>query len=279
MPLFELLRGLARTARTLPGIYHWRRAAYIKRFRDNLRSNMFLGVFDTFEEAAASAPATRPVGYDNPQSASMYVSDEYMRMQPHDYPAALWLARSLHEGHRGIADLGGSVGIKFYAFSRVVDYPSDMRWTVIEVPAVVKAGVELSDTHGGGPRLMFCESRAAIDGAETLIASGSLQYLPRTLADILRSWEAMPRRIIVNATPLHESRSFYTLNSIGTAFCPYRVSSRAEFVAELSDLGYSLRDEWRRAGKLLRLPFDPGYGDVPYCGFCFDQMPRRRGWP
>ena len=103
-----------------------------------------------------------------------------------------------------------------------------------------------------------------------MLVSGTLQYLPQTLGQMLAACRRKPRRIVVNTTPIHETRSYFTLNSIGTAFCAYRVQSRAEFVDGVTAQGYALRHEWRNIGKPLRLPFEPGHGLSDYAGFCFD---------
>ena len=111
---------------------------------------------------------------------------------------------------------------------------------------------------------------ADADGVDIIYASGVLQYLPQTLAEIVAGLKRRPRRIIVNTAAIHPSKSFFTLNSIGTAFCAYRVQSRDEFVAAVIAQGYTLRHEWRNIGKPLRLPFEPGHSLEDYAGFCFD---------
>jgi putative methyltransferase (TIGR04325 family) len=87
---------------------------------------------------------------------------------------------------------------------------------------------------------------------------------------LLAGWRHKPRRLVINATPLHRNRSFFTLNSIGTAFCPYRILSEAEFVRAAELAGYRLRDRWIDTAKQVRLPFESGYDVDHYSGFCFD---------
>jgi len=67
----------------------------------------------------------------------------------------------------------------------------------------------------------------------------------------------------------YPTRGFFTLNNIGTAYLPYRVASRAEFVASVKGRGYRLVDEWQNIGKRLELPFEPGLSLAHYSGFCF----------
>ena len=66
---------------------------YEARFAANEDQNLFRGVFDSFEAARASAPASRPVGYDNPAPAKMY-RDRFTRVFTNDYPMMMWLERA-----------------------------------------------------------------------------------------------------------------------------------------------------------------------------------------
>jgi putative methyltransferase (TIGR04325 family) len=258
---------IARALHGLPGRAASRRETE-KRFRENASDNLFLGIFESFEEAAASAPPTRPVGYDNPESAGLYL--KRLRIDDYDYPAVFWLSQALADGLRGVGDIGGSVGIKYFAFGRVLKLPQDMIWRVIEVPAVVRRGREFATEHGVAGTLQFDDSVFAVDGLDVLMASGSLQYLPATLAEILAGLSRKPRRIIVNTTPMHPARSFFTLNSVGTAFCPYRVQHTETFVHSVTACGYRLRDQWRNVGKRMEIPFHPDESLHDYSGFCFD---------
>lgn len=255
--------------RRWPGIYQVRRAAYDHNFEHKRDNHMFRGVFGSFDEALAAVPDTLPTGYDNPRSAAMYLNQ--LQVLPRDYPALFWLARSFDEGLRSLVDLGGSVGIKHFAFRRLMPYPQGLDWLVVEVPAVVDKGREFAASQGGGEGLRFASDFAEGDGADLLYASGSLQYLPQTLTELMSQWRSRPRRMIVNAVPLHRERTFYTINAIGTAFCPYRVQSEPSFLSEAAQLGYRLRDRWVDTAKQVALPFSPGH-DVPhYSGFCFDR--------
>ena len=240
------------------------------RFETNTEANMFRGVFDTWEAAAASAPPSRPLGYDNPDSAALYL--RHLSVEDWDYPALFWISDSVGKGLLNFADVGGSVGIKYYAFGKFVRFPAGSSWRVIDVPAVVARGREFAVQRGAPASLQFSEEIDDVAGVDVVFASGSLQYLPETLPDILRRAERRPRRIVINTTPFHERFDFFTLNSVGTAFCPYRVQKAESFVAELSALGYRLRDEWRNIGKPMHIPFFPEHSLRSYVGFCFDAV-------
>ncbi|HSI58146.1 MAG TPA: methyltransferase, TIGR04325 family [Ideonella sp.] len=265
-----LIDRAAEVVRQLPGLRQWRQAAFDRHFAHNTRDNLFRGVFATAEAALASAPPSRPQGYDNQASSALYL--KRLAIDDHDYPAMFWLQRSLDEGLLRIADLGGSVGIKYFAFEKVFAFPPGLQWRVIDVPAVAARGREFAASLGAGPALQFSDSLAELDGMQVLYASGVLQYLPVTLAELLGGLRERPRRLIVNTTPIHAERTFFTLNSIGTAYCAYRVEARQAFVAEVERCGYRLRGEWRNLGKQMSLPFDRASSLRSYAGFCFDAL-------
>ena len=257
--------------RGLPGVWQLRRAAFDRQFTIDRRAHLFRGIFDSFEAALASAPATLPIGYDNATSANMYL--HRLQIDEYDHPAMFWLLNSFAQGMHRIADVGGSVGIKYFAFGKFMGFPDNLVWRVIDVPAVVARGREFAVSKGARVALEFSEDVADASGMDVLYASGSLQYLPQTLPEMLSGFSAKPRRIVVNTTPIHPERSYITLNSIGTAYCPYRVQGRDAFVAGVQAQGYQLRDEWRNLGQALVLPFESGCNVDHYSGFCFDAKP------
>lgn len=260
----------AGTFAALPGLLAWRKRRYELQFAAAQEVHIFRGVFETFDAAAASAPPSKPLGYDNEAAATMYTSQ--LRTDAYDYPVLFWLERSFAAGMRGVFDVGGSVGIKFFAFRRLIDIPSDALWTVQDMPTVADQGRLFAAQHDVADMLRFTDQFSAGDGFDVLLASGSLQYLPRTLAELLGGLKSPPRRIIVNTTPIHTDLSFFTLNNIGTAFCPYRIQSRGEFLGAVNRAGYKLRDHWENPGKAMHIPFVEGHDVEAYSGFCFDRV-------
>jgi putative methyltransferase (TIGR04325 family) len=254
----------------LPGLRHWRTLRYERAFRANRERNMFRGVFDSYEAAQRSAPNNRSLGYDNAESAAMYFG--HMAPDPYDYPAMFWLDRSIAAGSRRIFDVGGHIGIKYYAFKTLLDLPADLTWTVCDVPTVVARGASAAVKRDPSKQLSFTSDYAQVASCDLLFASGVVQYLPMTMFEWLSPRIQRPARIILNTTAIHPTKSFFTLNSIGTAYCPYRVTSEPEFVKQMTDLGYRKVDQWRTPGKgALILPTQSGYDIAEYSGYVFDR--------
>ncbi|QGW83040.1 TIGR04325 family methyltransferase [Variovorax paradoxus] len=240
---------------------------YERKFLDNQDENLFMGSFESFAAAEAGAPPSKAVGYDNAEAAwEIYSHQIYF----YDYPGLFWLSRSLDAGMSRVFDLGGHVGIKYYAFRRVMPYPDNLRWTVCDVPGVVQTGRELAVRREATAQLSFTTNYEDASGCDVLYASGSLQYLPVRISEIIASLAVKPKRIVLNTTAVHPERTIYTLNSIGFAVCPYRIQHDEELWADLRNAGYKRRDAWRNVGKPIEVPFVEG-GDKPYyAGCCFD---------
>ena len=250
-----LLRGL---------IQRQARQAFIA----NRTQNMFFGIHASWDEAVAAAHAFGLEGYDNVASASLY--DSRVRKDQHDYPSLYWLSRSLQEGLKGVFDVGGAIGIKYLAFGEPLQRFQDLLWRVQDVPAMVAHGRELSVQRNDNHRLQFTEHFADGEGLDILFASGVLQYLPRTLGELLSGYKRLPRRIVINTAAIHEEREFFTVNSLGTAFCPYRVQTQAGLIRGLTALGYRLREAWLNPDKSLKIPYRSEYSLSHYSGYCLD---------
>ncbi len=242
-----------------------------RRFEGDRGAHLFRGVFDSFAAAQASAPSTAPAGYDNEGSAALYL--RRLKIDDYDYPSLYWIHRSLDDGLARIVDVGGSVGIKYFAFQAFIDYPDELQWQVIDVPAVVERGRRFAAEQKAGSALSFSDRLDDAAGCDVFFASGALQYLDRSLPEVLAAMaeEQRPRRLVINTTPIHESLQYFTLNSIGTAYCAYRIEARPAFIAGIEAAGYRLRDAWRNVGKGMRIPFEPAHDVADYSGFCFDR--------
>jgi putative methyltransferase (TIGR04325 family) len=234
---------------------------------------MFLGVHDSWEAASAAARGYGTAGYDNTESANLYLSR--VRIDRHDYPALHWLYRSMNEGLRSVFDVGGSTGIKYLAFREHLSRWPDMQWTVQDVPAMVQKGRSVAASDSTVKNLHFTDRFEDGSGSDILFASGVLQYLSAGLGDLLSGFSSMPKRIIINTAAIHLSRDFFTVNSIGTAFCPYRVQTQATLVRGLTRLGYRLRETWTNPDKPMTIPMDGAHSLKEYSGFVLDLNPAR----
>lgn len=268
----------AKLHRTVDAAMHWpligpvlQRQA-LRSFVENRDQNLFFGIHDSWETAEAAARAFGQAGYDNSASAQLY--DQRVRIDAQDYPAMYWLQRSLQDGLRSVFDIGGAVGIKFLAFQELLGAYPGVTWRVCDVPAMVEHGRELSARRGDQDRLSFTSRPEDGDGAEVFFASGVLQYLPRTLGDIVAGFARKPRRILINTAAIHPEFDFFTVNSIGTAFCPYRVQTQATLMRSLKPLGYKMRETWVNPGKAMVIPTHPGHSLSNYSGYCFDLVER-----
>ena len=243
---------------TLPGVLQWRRSRFDKSFEAGQSVGCCRGLFDTYAQAAAAAPATRPLGYDNTDAAGMY-RDRIDRTYPSDYPMMLWLQKAFADGVRNVFDLGGHIGLAYYAYQRMVAFPSDVAWRVHDVPAVMAAGRQEALQRDPSGRLTFSDDFDSAADADLLFTAGCLQYLEQTLAERIATLRRRPRWVLVNLLPLHERYAYWTVQSIGTAFCPYRIQQSQAFFSELEKLGYRLQDKWENLEKECWVAFEPAH--------------------
>jgi putative methyltransferase (TIGR04325 family) len=228
--------------------------------------NAFRGVYQTFSEAESAAPPTKPVGYNAADSADWYLK-KLTEVQLVDYPVLYWL-RSAFQDSRSLLEIGGHIGVAYYGFARVLKYPSDLTWTILDVPTIAAAGRRLAKERGR-TNVRFVANLAETEGADILLAAGSLQYLDSpNLARTVAALRVRPKHLLVNSTPVYDGPAFFTLQNIGTAYCPYHIFNRAAFVASLEDMGYEHIDAWEKP-RAFRLPFHLERSFATYSGFYF----------
>jgi len=80
----------------LPPLRYLHRRLYEREFASEVPwARRFYGVYDTFEEAIRAAPASKPVGYDNPGAATFM--EHSGALLPCDYPVLFWLDIALRQ--------------------------------------------------------------------------------------------------------------------------------------------------------------------------------------
>lgn len=252
----------------LPGILPRRRRKFYQRFQEGQAIGCCWGVFQTWAQAVDAAPTTRPLGYDHPAGAAMY-RDRTTTIYPSDYPMMLWLQNALSEGVRKVFDLGGHIGLSYYAYQKTLHFPTDMSWVVHDVPAVMQAGRKEAAQHDPKHRLSFADGFQDAALADLLFTSGCLQYLEETLAQRLETLPHLPTWVLVNLLPLHEQFEFWTVQSIGPAFCAYRIQQTQTFFADMARIGYCPLDTWENLEKDCWVAFEPEHSLDRYHGIAF----------
>lgn len=242
-------------------------------FRVAENRNLFWGVFPTFADAERFAPATKPLGYDNPDSAAMYRS-LLTRVEPNEYAVLHWLRAAVRPGST-VFDFGGHVGVKYYALRTLEGLPPDLRWMVYDVPAVLEAGRRLA-TRRGATELTFTERFEDASGVDAFLALGALQYVEIPLAARLAQLEALPRTVIISSTPMVEGPRYVTLQNIGTAFCPYLIEDARAFIAAMEGLGYVLLQRWTNPEKHCDILDQPAKSVDGYTAMTFELRPGSR---
>jgi putative methyltransferase (TIGR04325 family) len=227
---------------------------YERRFSGDLFGS-FRGVFANFSQARQSAPSTKSVGFNSAACAQQFQERRH-HVYSFDYPVLFWLRCLLRE-NPAIFDLGGHVGIQFYSYSRYLQYPADLRWKVCDLPEITKEGQTLAAAEGH-TALSFTNHLEDADGADILLAAGSLQYVESPgFAELLSSLKRKPRHLLVNKVPLYDGDPFVTLQNGGSAFHPMYVFNRGEFIDSLASLGYRVIDTWDVVTHPGHIPFHP----------------------
>ncbi len=226
--------------------------------------NGFYGKFKDFEEATRNAPVHMPRGYNVPETAGFY-RERLDRVAYDDYPALFWFEKAIKDS-RKIVEIGGHVGVAYYSFEQLVEYPQDLSWTIVDVPSVTDAGKELA-AQRQRTNLHFANELSDAPLPEILIASGSLQYLPAPfLPERVRAMSTWPKHILINATPITRREGYVTLQNLDVSFCPYRIYSYSELIDPLLQMGYETVDFWQKNRRVL-VPGHPECTVDHYTGY------------
>jgi putative methyltransferase (TIGR04325 family) len=228
--------------------------------------NACRGVYPSFSAAELAAPGIKPVGYDAANSSKWYLS-KLTGVSQEDYPVLFWLRSAFDDG-RSVFEIGGHVGVAYYSFASLLVYPPDLIWTICDVPSIAEAGEALA-LERGRTNLRFVTSPTQVEGADIVLAAGALQYIDSPdLAGAIASFRRRPRHVLINTTPVYDGAAFITLQNIGSAYCPYRVFNRGEFVRSMETAGYLLVDSWRKE-RAFSVPGHPDKSFDHYSGFYF----------
>ncbi len=236
------------------------------------RTTAVRGVFASREEAERSLPAAKPKGYDQPritdadEVSQLTARRELGVFNEHDYPVLHWLYRAFSPNKR-VFNLGGNVGVEYFAFKQFMAEIGLADWSICEIPTIAERGrlmaERLQETN-----LCFTSDIRKGDGADILLTVGTLQYLPDDLKTTLASYTRLPQHILINTIPARDGASYWTTQNIGYAFVPYRVFSVEEMKADLEGLGYQMIDRWKFP-RTFAVPYHRDHAISHYHGFYF----------
>ena len=253
----------------VPLIRKWHRFEYEQHFlRVAEWERLFSGVYSSFAAANAAIPAGRNNSYDNPESATFLGYKTSIRSS--DYPVLFWLAKLLPHNPR-VFDFGGYLGISYYSFQKLLDYPMNLQWTIYDVSAVASAGAKLAQEKDARHQLTFTTSLERVREFPLFLSFGSLQFPELTFAEIFRELPTRPEHVLINKLPFTERETFYTLHNMGPAMAPYRIANRDEFLQSAYGLGYELVDSWENPEFGCYIPFHPDHSVRAFSGMYLRQ--------
>lgn len=258
-----ILGAVSRRVKDSAPVLALRKRLYDRRFAATHEwRNLARGIFDGFDAARKSAPASMPVGYVLDDEA--YAQNT--SIEPHDYPALFWLRSELERGTT-LLDFGGHVGLQYFAYARYVAYASSTRWIVSEQAHVAALGRELAKDREA-PHLSFVEDMTGL-APDIFFSAGCLQSVEESLPSILGRLARRPVHVFLNKLPLYDRETRVTLQNTGRSYTPCRLYNTRELVASIETLGYQLVDRWRCLDRSIHIPFHSQY-DVPtYSGLYF----------
>lgn len=242
------------------------------------RMNPYFGVYASFEDAERAATRLNKVGWNDEGIAKAMVHEATQEapepFQTSQFAVMLWLAKLLKSGH-SILDVGGAGGVFYEICSRYDLLSVPLRWHVVDVPEMVKRGIERhqrlkSSMISFGTEL--CEAPAS----DIMLMLGVMQYLPDPLGEkgpgVLEAVKALPSNIIVNKVSLTDDREMWTIQNYVTTSAPYRFFNRQKFMNYFEARGYRLRDRWLVPEISISIPFHPER-TLPFLeGFHFERQ-------
>jgi putative methyltransferase (TIGR04325 family) len=220
--------------------------------------------FPSFEAARAAADRAAGDAHVNPANLREHLEFE---TRPSDYPVLLHLSRLA--GPISLFDLGGNVGNLFYSYSRFLAAGQIGSWRVFDLPETARVGARLASRRGVADRLVFADSLDGMDGADVLLASGSLHYFEQRIDRMLAALATKPRHVLINRSPLHTGAVTYTIQDAGFGLIACKLYNKAELIAGMQAIGYELADAWRIYECSLDIPFYPDLSVDAYSGLYF----------
>jgi putative methyltransferase (TIGR04325 family) len=235
----------------IPILYRIGRFCYGKLFLIRARGR-FHGVFDSLDEAKKCIGPERPCSYGDIDLSGVNI-DSFMQIHLFDYPVILNLLMAGNQ-IKSLIDFGGHIGVKYYAYKRLVPNIHELKWKVVDVPFCVERGRREASQRGAA-NLSFSSKLLEAGGCDLLLISGALQYVTPSIGELLDSMVCLPRFIIINKLPVHFGPDYYTIENFGKAKIPYRIFNKNKFDSQLLLRAYSKVDTWTIPSREISIPF------------------------
>lgn len=228
----------------------------------------FGGLYCDFAAARRAIPSDRKDGFNDESTAALLL-DEADTVFSSDYAMLFWFTK-LHLEVRLVFDWGGYLGRSYRIYRRLVGFGDELQWVINDVPAVVALGRSGKVNTGGGA-VSFTESFDALEQADLLLASGSMQVIEDPFRP-LQSARQLPRHVLIDKIPAYDQRDAVTLHSVGAALVPYQLFNKDHLIQRFADLNYELIDSWLNHNVDCWIPFQEDHGIPAYSGFYFRRV-------
>jgi putative methyltransferase (TIGR04325 family) len=272
LPRMDVATRIRNRMKALPLVRDQLQRRYLAEFLSPEGFALYYGVFASFEEARRFLPPSPE--FDQLDTATSYEQQRMHRVFCYDYPVMHWLGEAFRAGARSVYDLGGSIGVHYFAYRRYLAYPAGLTWEICETPSVVRAGREIARREGA-PGLRFTDALEPSQvKADVWTSAGALQYIERgDLGALLAACPNPPKYVIVNKVPLYVGDDFVSTQNVGPRmFAPVHVYNRPRFIAGVEAAGYRLVDAWDVPEREFRLPGHPERSFPRFSGVCFHHV-------
>ncbi len=226
----------------------------------------FTGAYVSYDAALAAARRQSLAGYDHDEIATVAFT-KMCQLAPWDYPVLFWIS-SLLPDIDGLVDAGGHMGTKYRAFHPLLRLSTSFRWTVYDLPAIVRAGASLAEKESLA-HLKFVDRIGDAGKMPLFLGSGLMQYLDMPLSRLLLQMPSLPPHLILNKVALRKGDSVVTLERIGRSYVPYHMRNEADFIADIAKLGYRQVDRWSIPSLSHAIDTHPEMGRSESAGFYF----------
>jgi putative methyltransferase (TIGR04325 family) len=239
--------------RDFPILFHARRARYKHRFMHE-EAGSFWGVYDTIDEAKSKIKSALISDYSD-ENLVDFQADKFVKIHLFDWPVIFYLKKLIvEEKLLYLVDFGGHVGAKYIAYREILNFPDGFSWHVVDLAPMVAKGRRIF-TEKSASHLSFSEDIPSGTRADILLCSGSLQFCPFTIIDVLNKFSCKPSNIVLNKMPYCKSGAFVTLENFEKVKVPYYIFDRDEHDGRLRGAGYDLVARWRLPYRDFDIPY------------------------